>query len=160
MDELGVVHAYEITNRAVMRQGKTSSTFHGRDIYGPVAAQLAGGAKPSEVGPEITDLVRLSIAMARRVGTAVVGSVVHVDRYGNLITNIPGNLAQEAGLVPGTEVDITMGLRSVTATFCITYGDVPEGQWLALINAEGVVEIARNRGHAARSVGASAGAVV
>jgi hypothetical protein len=160
MDELGVLHAYEITHGAAMRQGKTSATFHGRDIFGPVAAQLAGGAKASDVGSEITDPVRLSVARARWDGTTLVGSVVHVDRYGNLITNIAGTLAQQAGLGAGTQVDITIAARTITATFCTTYDDVDEGQWLALINAEGVVEVARNRGHAAHSVGASAGAVV
>lgn len=160
MDELSVTHIYEITNQAITRQGKISATFHGRDIYGPVAAQLAGGAKPSDVGPEITDLLRLSVTRARRDGKALLGSVVHVDRYGNLITNIPGNLAQEAGLELGTEVHITIASRSIVASFCTTYGDVPEGQWLALVNAQGVVEIAQNMDHAARSVGASAGAVV
>jgi S-adenosylmethionine hydrolase len=160
MDELGVTHTYEITNQAVTRQGKISATFHGRDIYGPVAAQLAGGAKPSDMGPEITDLLRLSVTGARRDGKALLGSVVHVDRYGNLITNIPRHLVQEAGLVPGTGVHINIASRSIVASFCTTYGDVPKGQWLALVNAEGVLEIALNMDHAARSVGASAGAVV
>jgi hypothetical protein len=160
MDVLGVSRVHEITEGAARAEKKASSTFHGRDIYGPVAAQLAGGAKVSKVGRQITDPVRLSAARAHRDGTVLVGTVIHVDRYGNLITNIEGNLAHEAGLVPGKKVHVTVGSRSIIATFSTTYGDVPEGNWLALINAEGVVEVARNMGNAAQSVGALAGAVV
>ncbi|MFQ5594566.1 MAG: S-adenosyl-l-methionine hydroxide adenosyltransferase family protein, partial [Anaerolineae bacterium] len=158
MDTLGVAHAYQITNRRLIRPGALSTTFHGRDIYGPVAAHLAAGIEPSEVGPEIpvADLVRLPIASARREGAVLVGSVVHVDWYGNLITNIPGRLAEEAGLASGDSLDITIGEQAITATFVTTYGDVPEGDWLALINAEGVVEIARNLASAAETVRASA----
>lgn len=160
MEALGVAHVYEITNRSLMRQGKISATFHGRDLYGPVAARLAGGTKPSEVGPEIADLVRLPIANAKREGKALIGFVVHVDRYGNLITNIRGDLADEAGLVPSAEVCIAIGDRRFSAAFVVTYDDVAKGDWLALVNAEGVVEIARNLANAARAIGAEAGAQV
>lgn len=164
MDALGVAHAYQITNRRLTRPGALSTTFHGRDIYGPVAAHLAGGTRPSAVGPEITgastSLVRLPIASARREGSAVIGSVVHVDRYGNLIANITGGLTEEVGLAPGDPLHITIGDQPITATFVTTYDDVPEGDWLALINAEGVVEIARNLRNAAETVGASAGVEV
>ncbi|MBW2148459.1 MAG: SAM-dependent chlorinase/fluorinase [Deltaproteobacteria bacterium] len=158
MEAFGVAHAYEITNRSLMRQGTISATFHGRDLYGPVAAHLSGGTKPSEVGPEITDPVRLPIVKARREEETLVGFVVHVDRYGNLITNITGILAKEAGLVPGAQVCITIGEHRLSATFTDTYNDVPKGDWLALVNAEHVVEIACNLANAARTIGAAAGA--
>jgi len=65
MDTIGISHAYQITNRSLMRKGKISVNFQGRDLYGPVAAHLAGGTNPSEVGPEITDLMRLPIVKTR-----------------------------------------------------------------------------------------------
>ena len=160
MDAFGVAYAYEITNRSLMRPGKISATFHGRDLYGPVAAHLAGGTKPSEVGPEITDLMRLPIMKAKREEKALIGSVVHVDRYGNYITNITGKLANEAGLGPGAKIYITIGDQRLRATFTVTYNDVPRGDWLALINAEEVVEIARNMENAAQTIGVAAGAKV
>jgi S-adenosylmethionine hydrolase len=156
MDAFGVAHAYEITNRSLMRQGEISATFHGRDLYGPVAAYLAGGTKPTEVGPQVSDLVKLPVVHARREGEALVGSVVHVDRYGNLITNIMGTLAKEAGLVPGAKVFVTIGDQQISATFAVTYDDVPKGEWLALVNAEQVIEIARNLANAAHTIGAGA----
>jgi len=157
MDKLGVAHAYEIKNYGLIRKGTVSATFHGRDILGPVAAHLAGGVRPSDVGPEITDLIRLPVTPARRDGAAVVGLVVHVDRYGNMITNIPGRLIEQMGFEPGARIRVTIGNEAITATFATTYGDVPEGDWLALINAEKLMEIARNLGNAAETVGASAG---
>jgi len=160
MDAFGVSYAYEITNQSLMRPGKISATFHGRDVYGPVAAHLAGGTRPSEVGPEIKDLVRLPIVKAKREKEALVGSVVYVDQYGNLITNITGKLAEQAGLEPGAKIIITIDDRRLSATFTVTYNDVPTGDWLALINAEEVVEIARNMANASQPIGAAAGSKV
>ena len=64
------------------------------------------------------------------------------------------------GFKPGARIRVTIGNEAITATFATTYGDVPEGDWLALINAEKVMEIARNLGSAAETVGASAGTKV
>jgi S-adenosylmethionine hydrolase len=160
MDAFGVAHAYEITNQSLMRPGKISATFHGRDVYGPVAAHLAGGTRPSEAGPEIAGLVRLPIIKAKRAQKALIGSVIHIDRYGNFITNITGKLAKEAGLEPGAKIYITINDQRLLATFTVTYDDVPRGDWLALINAEEVVEIARNMENAAQTIGAASGAKV
>jgi S-adenosylmethionine hydrolase len=157
MDAFGIANIYEITNRSLMRQGKISSTFHGRDLYGPVAAHLAGGTRPSDVGPNISELVRLSIVRAKLEKKTLIGSVVYVDRYGNLITNITGNLVEASGLGPGAKISITIGNKQILATITVTYDDVPEGEWLALINAEDVVEIARNMENAVKTIGESAG---
>lgn len=157
MDELGMTRAFEITNPGVMRQGKASATFHGRDIYGPVAARLAGGTDPAEVGPEIVDLVRLPINGVRREGSVITGSVVHIDRYGNLITNISGDMIKERNFETGTLIHITINDKLIKATFAKTYGDVPEGAWLALVNAQNFLEIARNLRNAAKILKASTG---
>jgi len=157
MDELGMARAFEITNPGVMRERKTSTTFHGRDIYGPVAARLAGGINPADVGPEIVDLIRLPINKVRRKGSVITGSIVHVDRYGNLITNIPGEMIKEKDFETGTLIHITINDKLVTATFAKTYGDVPEGAWLALVNAQNLLEIARNLRNAGKTLKASTG---
>ena len=160
MGAFGIANIYEITNRSLMRQGKISATFHGRDLYGPVAAHLAGGISPSDVGPGISELVRLPIVRAKWEKKTLVGSVVYVDRYGNLITNITGKLVEESGLGLGAKISITISNKQILATFTVTYDDVPEGEWLALINAEKVVEIARNMENAAQTIGESAGAKI
>jgi S-adenosylmethionine hydrolase len=160
MDALGIAHAYEITKRSLMRKGKISATFQGRDLFGPVAAHLAGRTPPSDVGPEIRDLIRLPIVAASRKGKTLVGFVVHVDRYGNLITNIPGRQVGEVGLVPGVKVSMKIGERRIAGIFAVTYNDVPRGDWLVLVNGEGVIEIARNMASASQAAGARAGTQV
>lgn len=157
MDELGIVRAFKITNPGVMRQVRASTTFHGRDIYGPVAARLARGMDPADVGPEIVDLVRLPIKKPRREGSVITGYVVHIDRYGNLITNIPGDMIREKNFETGKLIHITINDKLVTANFAKTYGDVPEGAWLALVNAQNLLEIARNLRNASKTLKASTG---
>ena len=157
MDKLGMARAFEIANPAVMRKGKASSTFHGRDIYGPVAAHLARGANPAGVGPEIADLVRLPINEARREGSVVMGSIVYIDRYGNMITNISRDLMQETNFRTGSRINFTVNAKRITATLATTYGDVPRGAWLVLFNAQNYLEIARNMENAAKTLNVSAG---
>jgi S-adenosyl-L-methionine hydrolase (adenosine-forming) len=154
--DLGLAHAYQITNQSLMNRENESATFQGLSVYGPVAAHLARGVGPEEVGPEIRDLVQLPVTQPRVNGSEITGSVVHVDHYGNLITNIPGKLATNAGFVPGLPLCIKLGNQSVNATFATAYGDVATGQWLALISSDGAVEVARNLENAAKTVGASA----
>ncbi len=156
MDDLGLAHAYEITNRSLMQEN-LSETFQSLYIYGPVAASLAGGLRPSEVGPEVKDPKRLPTMLAAIDGSEISGSVVHVDRYGNLITNIPSNLIERAGMALSERLNMTIGNRSVSATFVRTYGDVSTGDWLALIDSTGDLEIAINMENAAKTIGARAG---
>lgn len=155
--DLGLAHAYQITNVSLMNRENESATFQGFTVYGPVAAHLAGGIRPEEVGPEIRDLVQLPLTQPEVNGSEITGSVVHVDHYGNLITNIPRKLATGAGFVPGLPLRINLGNQSLNATFATTYGDVATGQWLALISSDGAVEVARNLENAAKTIGASAG---
>ncbi len=157
MDELGLAHVYQITNRSLMFQGNESATFRAFYVCGPVAAHLAAGVPPDEVGPEIRDSVRLQMAQPKIAGSWITGSIVHVDRYGNLMTNIPGSLTREAGLAIGSKLTLSLANQSFNATFATTYGDVANGQWLALINPDGQLEVARNMADAAKAAGVSAG---
>ncbi|MBN1323094.1 MAG: SAM-dependent chlorinase/fluorinase [Methanotrichaceae archaeon] len=157
IEALGLVSAYEITNQSLMRSGEFSHSFNGRDIYGPVAAHLAGGAPAEWVGAQIDDLTMFPIVRGGLEDGNVSGAVVHVDRYGNLLTNIEGGLLGEAGFARGDPLEIEVGDANLTATWVDTYGDVPLGKWLLLVSPSGQVEIARNMESAADSIGASAG---
>jgi len=86
------------------------------------------------------------------------GSVVHIDRFGNMITNIPGSMMKSAGYNIGDNISVAIGDKKVDVTFVSTYGDVPEGDWLVLIDDSlGAVEIARNMENAAETIGGLAG---
>ncbi|HUK27271.1 MAG TPA: SAM-dependent chlorinase/fluorinase [Candidatus Acidoferrales bacterium] len=83
----GILHVYELTNRSLMSD-HISSTFHGRDIFAPVAAHVATGLKPETVGEEITNFVQLSFPEPSFNHRGVRCEVLHVDSFGNIITNV------------------------------------------------------------------------
>jgi hypothetical protein len=133
-----------------------SRTFHGRDVFAPVAAELAAGrVKPSAVGPSLDDLVTLALPRATAVDGGARGVVVTVDRFGNLLTNI------ERDLVPSSE-PVFVRLAGTEADIAVksTYGEVDPGELVALVNAFDVLEIAERDGNAMRSLGAARGAEV
>ena len=132
-----------------------STTFHGRDVFGPTAGELSRGMRVSEVGRAQTELVPAPRAPEPSVTErAVRGEVVRVDRFGNLITNLPATLLPEC---PGR---ITVG-QHVAQAFVSTYGDAPPDAGLvALVGSDGELELAVPCGHAARRLGLGVGAPV
>jgi S-adenosylmethionine hydrolase len=138
------------------RQGwpEPSRTFHGRDIFAPLAAALvAGHVQIEDIGPAITDPQRAALAEARGDGTTLRGQVVTIDSWGNLITNIDERL-----LHTFAEPLVAIGDRCLT--LIETYSAASPGMLHALINSFGVLEIASNRGNAAELTGAKRGDVV
>jgi S-adenosylmethionine hydrolase len=129
-----------------------SDVFHGRDVFGPVAGFLAAGGALSALGPDIdaASLVRLEPPHPRRSGDVRLGEVVAVDRFGNLLTNLPAAAGARGTVeVAGLQLDL---VRS--------YSQVPEGELLALVGSGGRIEIACNRGRASDRLRASAGLLV
>lgn len=134
-------------------------TFHGRDRFAPVAAALLRGLSPDEAGPEIADPVRLAGEPPRREPHRATGRVVHVDRYGNLVTDIPaGWLPGDPG-DPGGPCHFAVGPRS-TATFVTHYAEIPEDEPAALPGSLGTIELSLNGAPLARRWGVSRGAPV
>lgn len=125
--------------------GEISATFHGRDVFAPAAARLACGATLDELGTPIDDPVMLPMQPPVRGEGVVRGSVEHVDRFGNLITNVPGDWCAHAAAVRVAGVDV----GPVRAR----YVDAQRGALLALVGSAGVVEIAVRDGSAADTLG-------
>lgn len=131
-----------------------SRTFHGRDVFAPVAAELAAGRRwLSEVGPSVTRLVPTALPAAVVDESGASGVVVTVDRFGNLITNLDAELLDRVR----APVVLCAGRRFPIRG---TYQAVTRGAYLALVNAFGVVELARSEGSAADGLGVGKGAVV
>ncbi len=126
-----------------------SQTFHGRDIFAPVAGHLSRGADLGRFGPSAKTMTLLPRTEPRVSRNVVEGQVVSVDRFGNLITNIPG------ALVPGN-VRITVGRRTLTR-LSHSYAEAPEGRLLALVGSTGHLEISVNRGSAHKTAGVRRG---
>lgn len=135
---------------------EVSDTFHGRDIFGPVAAHLLSGVEPRWLGPEITDFVRLTLPEVRTSGNTISGQVVYVDRFGNLVTNIEGaRLAAAAD----RKLRITAG-RAVIEGLSQSYDRVAPGAPVALISSMQTLEISVNKNSAATALGLTRGAEV
>ncbi|MEW5720071.1 MAG: SAM-dependent chlorinase/fluorinase [Chloroflexota bacterium] len=133
---------------------RVSATFHGRDIFAPVAAHLSLGVPLDALGEPIDDWVKLSAcANAARLGEEIVGRVVHIDRFGNAITNIGEELL--AGM-DRARVIVRVGgraLRGIKAT----YASAAPGEAIALISSSWHVEIAVRDGSAAQTLGVQIG---
>jgi S-adenosylmethionine hydrolase len=124
-----------------------SSTFHGRDVFAPAAAHLSAGDDPERIGPEIQGdrIVALALPRAARQGDSLRGHVLHVDRFGNLITNLPN-----ADLPPSPQVLIS----GVTVpTLSASYDAVGAGELLASLGSGGTLEIAVRDGNASERLG-------
>ncbi|HEY4645939.1 MAG TPA: SAM-dependent chlorinase/fluorinase [Steroidobacteraceae bacterium] len=131
-----------------------SATFHGRDIFAPLVAELAAGrCQPSDLGEATTEFVPAWVEEPEVVGEAVRGVVITIDHFGNLITNIDQEFLRRF-----RQPVVHAGSHRLTVHR--TYGDVRPGDYLALINAFGVVEIARAEKSAAEGLGLERGAPV
>src|SRR5512133_515619 len=126
-----------------------SATFHGRDVFAPVAAWLAAGGDATRLGPPVTDPVRLEWPGAVRRGDEVLGRALVADSFGNLITSI------RSGDVPGAVTAVWAGDRP--ARWVRTFAEGATGELLALIGSSGRVELAVREGSAAEVLGAARG---
>jgi S-adenosylmethionine hydrolase len=137
--------------------GSVSATFHGRDVLAPVAARLVAGTPFAEVGP-------IAVAAgpppgARLVDGGVEGSVLFEDRFGNLVTNVPGSLFEGWPADGAQEVRVLIGAATL-AGLRRTYADVGAGELLAYVGSGEHLEVAVRGGSAAAVLGVGAGARV
>jgi S-adenosylmethionine hydrolase len=132
-----------------------SATFHGRDVFAPLAAELASGrCTPEDLGAEVTSLSTQGWpATVTRADGGVAGVVVAVDRFGNLISNIES----AAVMALSTPTVVIGGMKLPLKR---TYGEAPGGDYLGLINSFGVLEVARSRGSAAAGLELGVGAAI
>jgi S-adenosylmethionine hydrolase len=137
-----VIHSVELTNRDYWRVPDPSHTFHGRDIFAPVAAHLASGVPITKLGDpiDVVNLAQCPIASCTPTAHGFRGNIQHIDRFGNVITNIPGEY------VDGKTWSVLVGKRTVPG--CSTYSDVSPGEPLALVGSHGWVELAISGGDA------------
>ncbi len=130
------------------RRESVAASFHGRDLFAPAAARLALGAPPAAAGPPVA--LRGRLALAAGAGAGAAHQVVHVDRFGNLVTDIAGVPATARFRVAGRAI---AGVRE-------TYESVAPGELVAYVGSRGTIEIAVREGSAAELLGAARGTAV
>lgn len=161
--EAGRWEAVEVTPFEPLHGGR-STTFHGRDLFAPAAARLAAGATIEELGPRVHDPVQLDVPVPEKgADGAVVGEIVRVDRFGNLVSNLPGERVrrhredrEDRAAYPPGWVEIA-GRNVQTGR---TYASVEPGSLVAVVNSDDLVEVAVRDGSAAERLGVGIGAPV
>jgi S-adenosylmethionine hydrolase len=153
---LGMIHAREkhqvrlIANQRYFRQ-PVSRTFHGRDIFAPVAAHLASGVAPARIGKSIADYLRPPFETPRQTGPRTwVGRILKIDHFGNVVTNF------HVDEFPDFE-ELTIG-RSKARRLVESYTEGCPGEMLVIAGSAGYLEVSLNQGSAAEKIGCASGA--
>ncbi len=130
---------------------EVSATFHGRDIFAPVAARLSRGLALTELGPVVTDPVQVQVPQTLVEGSTVRGQIIYFDRFGNAVTNISRYLVP-----PHAEAAVSCGsFRLAKLVAC--YDEAEEGAPMALWGSSGYLELALRRGNLRERLGLSKG---
>jgi S-adenosylmethionine hydrolase len=155
-EALGRPRAFRIEPNRLESQSRTGTTFDGRDLFAPTAGLLAEGVAAARLGPPIRPK-RYSIPTAKPMRAGARGEVVHEDRFGNLVTNIPTEWVP----VGTVRVELRLGGGSTRAVpFGTSYEELRRGRLGCLGSSFGLVEVAVAEGNAARRLGASVGSAV
>jgi hypothetical protein len=152
----GGFHVYEITHHSIMRN-EVSATFHGRDVFAPVGAHLARGLSASEVGRELTDHVKSPYAEPTFERRTAICEVIHIDSFGNVVTNLTLSLFHQLNLKPGKKVRIYVNKNRLAARLVRTYSDITQDEFGILIGSHGFFEVACRERSAAKRLRARTG---
>ena len=143
-------HRVVLLDNATYWLSEISNTFHGRDIFAPAAAHLSRGISLSQFGDMVNKVMRVPIQIPQVTKTAIVGSVIWVDRFGNLITNLTSDMLESFGMDSGFVVKAgTAEIYRLNRA----YAESEEGECLAIIGSSGYLEISVNQRSAARILG-------
>ena len=141
----GFVKGVEIKEKKFMLPNP-STTFDGRDVFAPASAYLACGVELEEFGPQISQMVTPSFTRATCTKDKLLGEVLHIDRFGNIITNIQRSLISSFKAVEGEVFQAKIADDCVSITFSRTYGNVPVGALVMIFGSDDLLEISVNKG--------------
>jgi S-adenosyl-L-methionine hydrolase (adenosine-forming) len=154
----GVAAARELANPVYWLE-PVSRTFHGRDVFSPVAAHLAEGLALEELGPELdpAELVRLELPEPTVGASTIRARVLMIDRFGNIQLNVNRGHLEQVGIAPGVQVELEVSTECVYAVAARTFSDVPAGEIVLYEDAYENVSIAITSGNAAGTLTAAVG---
>lgn len=152
---LGNFKVIEIANRNLMLSN-VSNTFHGRDIFTPVAANIINGVEFNQIGPIVTNFVDLNFGKADIYEKLSIGKVIYIDDFGNIITNIDGFQIRHF-LDYENMITFTKSEKQIEIPFLKSYNFVKKGVFVATIGSNNFLEIALNQGNASKKLGLKIG---
>jgi hypothetical protein len=157
----GAASAYQLTNGDLWLH-PVSPTFHGRDIFTPVAAHLVTGTELAAAGTPVdtAGLVTLPAPTSRVRGGEAEGEVMSVDRFGNVQLSITASDADQLGIGFGTPLVVRCGRHQLTVPYLETFAAVAPGEVVAYTDSAGLISLAVNAGDAAQQLGLPPGAHV
>jgi len=137
-----------------------SDTFHGRDIFAPVAAHLSIGRPFTNVGPKIKEIKRIKLPGIKKTARSIKGEIMHIDRFGNIVTNIEKNIISEIEsnyeFIKVEVAEVNVKIKGIKKS----YQEVKVGQLLSVIGSRELLEISKNKGNAAKFLEAKTGMTV
>jgi len=153
--KLAPFQVYEIKNPNFMLK-KISNIFHGRDVFAPVAAHILNGVFFEEIGPIIHDYIDLNLEQTDITDKYVIGKILYIDDFGNIITNIQKHLLQKY-LEPGKKIMVFIGNNRKEISFVNAYSDVKKGTFLMTISSSDYLEISANQSKASEKLNVKLG---
>jgi S-adenosylmethionine hydrolase len=159
VERLGLEIAWEITNYKLL-PSKVSDVFDGRDVFGPTGALLSKGVSPDEIGTRIDEIIRLPYYQPQIDGEVIHGNVIHIDGFGNAVTNITYETLTNIGVSSDTSFKLMMDDIDYTVPYVRRFSAVKEGELLLLVAGGGYLEVSVNQGNAAEYLGLSKGAKI
>ena len=154
-ERLGVKSIHEIQEKEFQREA-VSSTFHGRDVFAYAAGLIASGKKPEEVGPRVSKMETLDLPPPKLSGKTCNCHVLHIDAFGNVITDVREETMRELPLKIGDNVEIRSGVKNLQARYARSYYEVDKGATEVLVGSQSFLEIAVREGNAADKLDAKA----
>lgn len=158
-ERLGVENVYEINNFSLLPK-RVSEVFDGRDVFGPTAALISKGLPVDEIGSKIKHYQRISLYEPRIQGNRIEARVIHVDGFGNLVTNITSKILEDAGIKEGEAYEVVMNNRVEKMPLVKRFSAVPIGDLLMLVAGGDYLELSVNQGDASSKLGLRKGDIL
>ncbi|MEM4587322.1 MAG: SAM-dependent chlorinase/fluorinase [Candidatus Jordarchaeales archaeon] len=159
MEAEGLIGVYEIRDKT-LTLNEPFETFHGLTVFAPVAAHIANGRPPSSVGPPVSDYVKISLPKPQLQGSKIVSTILHIDRFGNVITNVSSEVLYKLKVTYGSKLKAIVKGETIEAPLEKSYGYVPVGSFVFVTNSYGLLELAVNQDNAAKILGLKKGDVI
>ncbi len=149
----GIKRIIEITNEDLFLK-PVSNTFHGRDIFAPVAAHVANHIPLNKIGSDRNEMIKLSLTKAAMISNEIFGEVLYTDGFGNIVTNINSDLLKKLNISHKTKMEIEIKAKLENIILCNSYNEVKKGELLGIIGSSGNLEISANQKSAANLLNA------